>query len=107
MKRTIAAITILVCIYFDSVFFPYFNILGVRPDMMLCAAVAFGVLAGPLSGALVGGIGGLLMDILFGRMLGFNAALYLVVGMVGGMFYQKFYADNPIIPGVVAARRCT
>ena len=103
MRKWWYALAVVICIYFDSIFFPLINIFGVRPDMMLALAVVAGALSGPWMGALVGGIGGLLMDILFSRFLGISAAAYVLCGLMGGFFYKKFYADNAIIPAVTAA----
>lgn len=102
MKKLIIAISLLLCVYFDSIFFVRINIWGVRPDMMLAIVVSYGVLLGSLQGALIGGIGGLFMDIMFGRYLGLNALMYLAAGFCAGLFYQKFYADNIIIPAATA-----
>lgn len=101
-KRIVAAVTILLAMYFDSILFARLNIYGVCPDVMLAAAVSFGVLTGSLSGGVFGLIGGLLMDILFGRMVGLHAAVYLTAGACAGLFFQKFYADNVIVPTVTA-----
>ncbi len=102
MKRIAGVIAILVAIFFDSIFFARVNVYGVAPDVMLAFTVSFAVHAGSLSGAVFGGVGGLFMDMLFGRMLGLNAAIYLVAGLCGGFFHQKFYADNVIVPGITA-----
>ncbi|MDD3919553.1 MAG: rod shape-determining protein MreD [Eubacteriales bacterium] len=102
MKRWIMPIGILLCVYFDSIFFAKLNIAGIRPDVMLAFVVSFSILEGPLMGAVLGGAGGLLMDILFGRALGVYAALYLIAAVAAGVFYGKFYADNVVIPAVTA-----
>ncbi len=103
MKKWVGAIAILLCVYFDSIFFARINLYGIRPDMMLAATCSFAVLTGSVSGGVFGMLGGLLMDVLFGRMLGFNGALYLLAGLCAGYFFQKFYADNVVIPAAVAA----
>jgi len=102
MKKLTIAISLLLCVYFDSIFFARLNIAGIRPDFMLAVVVSYGVLLGSMQGALIGGIGGLVMDIIVGRYLGLNALLYLLAGVGGGLFYQKFYADNIIVPSATA-----
>lgn len=102
-KKIIAAVTILVCIYLDSVLFAQVNLYDIRPDAMLAATVSIAVLMGGSFGAVFGGIGGILMDILVGRFLGLSAALYLAAGMASGFFYRKYYADNALIPAAAAA----
>ena len=102
MKRWIMPIGILLCVYFDSIFFAKLNFAGIRPDVMLAFVVSFSILEGPITGALLGAAGGLLMDVLFGRALGVYAAIYLMTAVGAGIFYGKFYADNVIVPAATA-----
>jgi rod shape-determining protein MreD len=102
MKRITIVVSVLVCIYFDSIFFMRLNIVGIRPDMLLAVAVSFGVLLGRPSSLLIGGISGLVMDILFGEFIGMNLALYLLAALAGSIFHRKYYADNVIIPAATA-----
>ena len=46
---------------------------------------------------------GLLADVLYSPMVGLSAMGYMFAGLLGGAFYQKYYADNIIIPALVAA----
>ena len=100
-RRIIGAILIAVCVYLDTIFFARVNFYDIRPDALLAATVSYAVLLGP-EGILFGGIGGLVADILVGPMLGMNAAVYAACGMLASVFYQKFYADNVIVPAGVA-----
>lgn len=104
MRRRILLIGApLVAIGLDTLLFHQVNLFGVRPDALLCVIAVYGVLNGPGYAALAGLAAGLFMDVFFGRMVGLYAACYLAVGMVAGQFYRKFYADNVIVPSVVAA----
>lgn len=104
MSRRITPIILaMICVYFDIVFFARVNLLDVRPDAMLAAAVSYGVLMGPIPGAILGCAGGLLSDLIASTSIGLNAALYILAGLAGGFFYKKFYADNIIIPAATAA----
>lgn len=102
-KKVVALITILLCMYLDSIVFTRINLFDIRPDAMLAATVSFAVITGSLSGAVFGAAGGFLMDVLFGQSLGLYAALYLIAGLCAGFFYKKFYADNLIVPAAAAA----
>ncbi|MDL2217141.1 rod shape-determining protein MreD [Christensenellaceae bacterium OttesenSCG-928-M15] len=101
-RRITPVVVVLLCVYFDTVFFPRVNLLGMRPDAMLAATVSFAVLHGPFMGAALGAAGGILSDLIGGTAIGLSAAIYLVAGVAGGFFYKKFYADNVVVPALTA-----
>lgn len=105
-RRIIAFIAILLCLELDSTVFTRINIADIRPDAMLAATVSYAILEGSLPGALFGVSGGLLLDILFGQSLGLFGAFYMAAGLAAGFFYNKFYADNLIVPMAAAATAC-
>ncbi|MBR3383053.1 MAG: rod shape-determining protein MreD [Clostridia bacterium] len=102
MRKWLFALVVLIAFYLDNVFFNVVNILGVRPDMTLIIVVCFGVLLGPGPAALTGLAMGLLADVLFNKIVGLSALVYMLSGMAGGIFYRKFFADNLIIPTATA-----
>ncbi len=103
MRRIILPAMILIGIYLDSILFSRLNIGGIRPDALMSVVVSAGVLLGSMQGGLIGLGVGLFMDVLFGKFIGLSAMSYMAAGMVGGLFYQKFFADNVIVPAAVAA----
>lgn len=103
MRRMILPVMILIGIYLDSILFCRLNIGGIRPDTLMAVAVSAGVLLGSMKGGLLGLGLGLFMDVLFGKFIGLSAISYMAAGMVGGLFFQKFFADNVIVPAAVAA----
>ncbi|MBQ3200756.1 MAG: rod shape-determining protein MreD [Clostridia bacterium] len=103
MRRIILPAMILIGIYLDSILFSRLNIGGIRPDALMSVVVSAGVLLGSMQGGLIGLGVGLFMDVLFGKFIGLSAMSYMTAGMVGGLFYQKFFADNVIVPAAVAA----
>ncbi|MDL2234525.1 rod shape-determining protein MreD [Christensenellaceae bacterium OttesenSCG-928-L17] len=105
-RRVVAAIAIALCLYLDTIFFARVNLFDVRADAMLAATVAYAILLGPVAGAVFGGIGGLAMDILVGPYLGLSAAMYVACGLLGGVFYQKYYADNVVVPAAATLVAC-
>lgn len=102
-RRVLLVLAPLVAIGLDTILFHQVNLLGVRPDALLCVVAVYGVLEGTGYAALTGLAAGLFLDIFFGRMVGLYAACYLATGMVAGHFHGKFYADNAIVPAAVAA----
>lgn len=103
MRRLALPLSLLVAVYLDSILFCRLNIGGIRPDAILTVVVSAGVLLGSIKGGLIGLGMGLFVDVLFSPCVGLSAIGYMVAGVAGGLFYQKFYADNVIVPAVVAA----
>lgn len=102
MRKWLFALTVVLAFYLDSIFFTKVNVLGVRPDMTLIVCVSLGVLLGGGPAALTGLIMGLVSDIMFNKLVGPSAIVYMLSGAAGGLFYRKFYADNLVIPTVTA-----
>mgnify|MGYP000050946274 CR=1 FL=1 len=103
MRRLYIVIAAAAGLYLDSVFFARVNISGIRPDAIMALTASLGVLLGMKKGALFGLIMGLIADVLYSPMVGLSAMGYMFAGLLGGAFYQKYYADNIIIPALVAA----
>ena len=102
-KKVVPSIIIaaLICMFLDNVVFTRLNIAGIRPDMLMTLTVTLGILIGSTRAQLICGGIGLLYDILLGKFLGLNCAVYVVSGIVAGVFFRKFYTDNVIFPAVV------
>ena len=103
MRRLYIVIAAAAGLYLDSVLFARVNISGIRPDAIMALTASLGVLLGMKKGALFGLIMGLIADVLYSPMVGLSAMGYMFAGLLGGAFYQKYYADNIIIPALVAA----
>jgi rod shape-determining protein MreD len=103
VRNLYIAISMLIAVHLDSVFFNTFNISGARPDAMLVVVVSLGVLMGGLPASLIGLAGGLFMDVMFNKPMGLAAMSYMLAGALGGILYKKYYADNVILPAVVVA----
>ena len=94
MKKLAVVLSLVIAFFLDSILFQRLNIYGVRPDALFAVICSLGVLLGSAPAAGIGLAAGLLMDICFNKIIG---------GIVSGLFYHKFYADNFIIPAVTAA----
>ena len=95
------AIAALICLFLNSVLFDKLNFWDIRPDMVIALAVALGITVGSMHAGLVCGGIGLLWDILFYKMIGINAAIYLLSGIICGRFFRKYYANNALIPALI------
>ncbi len=102
LKRYFVPLLFALGIYLDSIFFCRFNLYGIRPEALVTMIVSYGMLMGRLPAAILGCGLGLFMDAMFGKMLGLTAISYLLAAYVSGFFYQKYYADNLVMPAVIA-----
>ncbi len=103
MRRLYLVLAVLAGLYLDSILFAKININGIRPDALLALVAGMSLLLGSKKGAVLGLVCGLVADVLYARMVGISAIGYMVCGAAGGMFYQKYYADNLVIPALIAA----
>jgi len=92
----------LLSLFFDTVFFTRLNIYGIRPDVLMASVVCCAILQGSVPGAIMGAATGFVVDLLFGNSLGMNACLYMIAGYAAGIFHEKFYASNALVPAVTA-----
>lgn len=67
----------------------YVNFVGVRPNLMLVAAVTAGYALGGESGGFTGFVLGLYQDAQSGRIIGVNALLLLYAGVIAGFVPKK------------------
>ena len=102
MKKLLFPLLFLAAYYLDSVFFSHVSLFGAKPDMLMAALVCMAILLGGMQAGMLGAFLGLLMDILLNPILGISSIGYIVAAAISGLFYQKFYADNVIVPAVTA-----
>jgi len=103
MKKLLFPLLFLAAYYLDSVFFSHVSLFGAKPDMLMAALVCMAILLGGMQAGMLGAFLGLLMDILLNPILGISSIGYIVAAAISGLFYQKFYADNVIVPAAAAA----
>lgn len=85
-------VAILICVFIlQTMFLPYMEIGGVRPDLLLIASVVSGMLRGKNAGMFSGFFLGILSDTLFGNLIGLMAFSYLAVGYFSGWISDIYY----------------
>ncbi len=102
IRRWFVPLLFILGVYLDSVVFCRFNLYGIRPDVLMVLIVSYAMLMGRLPACILGCALGLFMDAMFGKMIGLTAICYLLAAYVASFFYQKFYADNLVIPVVIS-----
>lgn len=103
MRKYVVFIACLIAFYLDTVLFPLTGLRSFAPEALFALFVSLGVLIGGGTTALIGGAVGLLADMLFNKYVGLSSAFFIGAALAGGIFHNKFYADNLIIPSVTAA----
>lgn len=86
-----------VLIIIQSTFVSFINIYGVKPDIPLVFAMCITLIKGGKIGAFTGFLNGLLEDILFGRLLGFNAFIKLISMHILGYCSRDIYKGPAFI----------
>lgn len=100
MKRRVLVLTSLiyaVCLL-QSTLTDYVEIMGVRPNLLIVAAIAVALCRNDMESAFMGLAFGLGLDILIGRALGWYAICLFLVCFCIGMVNPKLYKDNFLVP---------
>ncbi len=103
MRKYVVVIACLIAFYMDSILFPLVGIRTFAPEALLALAVSLGVLTGAGTAVWIAALTGALLDILFNKIFGLSALFYIGAALAGDIFYNKFYADNIIVPSLTAA----
>lgn len=100
MKRRVLVLTSLiytVCLL-QSTLTGYVEIMGIRPNLLIVAAISVALCRSDMESAFMGLVFGLGLDILIGRALGWYAICLFLVCFCIGMVNSKLYKDNVFIP---------
>ncbi|TCK98088.1 rod shape-determining protein MreD [Natranaerovirga hydrolytica] len=99
LKRfLVLSLIVLIGYILQSTLFQYLDVFQVAPNILLIITVSFALIRGKLEGAFIGFFCGLLMDIFFGRIIGFNALMYMYIGYFNGFVYKLFFKESLLIP---------
>lgn len=94
---------ILFCYLLQSSVFPYFELAGVVPDMLLILVVSTAFFCGQNAGLVTGFFAGLLMDFCMGDIVGLFAAFYMIIGFLNGYAVKIFDREDYLLPlGMIA-----
>lgn len=99
MKRIITlGILIILCFVLQTAFFPFIEIAGVSPDLLLILTVSFGLMRGRKEGMLVGFFCGFLYDLYFGYVIGPFMLLYMIIGYCNGFLHRWYLVEDVLLP---------
>lgn len=88
-------ILIFFVIYFiQSIFFNWFTIAGVKPNLFVILVLFIGLFMGRRYGLCFGVIYGFFLDILIGRNIGVSSFMLGAIGLIGGYIDKNFSKDS-------------
>lgn len=98
MKKIISIISIIIVFlitYFLQVnFFNWFNIAGIKPNMFIVLMVFIGAYLNKYYGIAIGAALGLLLDFFLGKIIGLNALVLGIAGLLGGLLTRSFSKES-------------
>lgn len=78
--------------------FSFWEIGGIRPNLMIMLTCIVGFTMGAKPGLLVGFFSGLLVDLMAGGSVGFSALVFMYIGSVNGFFYKDYVKEELFLP---------
>ncbi len=103
LRAIVLGFLILLLYILQTALFPFFEMGGVVPNLLLVITVSFGLMRGRKEGLFVGFFCGLLVDIFSGFALGPYALLYMYLGYVNGFFHRLYYVEDVLLPITMVA----
>ena len=103
MRKYVIAIALAAAFYIDTVLFGVCGSPVFWPNTVLAVIAALSVMGGAAPFAAVGIGIGFIIDVVYNKYIGLTSLSLLIAALAGGAFYNKFYADNVIVPAGVAA----
>ena len=102
MRRVITlGILIIVCFVLQSALFPYIEVAGATPNLLLILTVSFGLMRGRKEGMLVGFFCGFLYDLYFGFAIGPFMIIYMLIGYCNGFFHRLYLVEDVLLPIII------
>ena len=104
MKRVLYCVfSILITYILQVSVFSYFEIAGIRPNLLLMITCITGFIMGGKMGLAEGFFSGLLIDLMAGGTVGFTALIYMYAGALNGFFYKDYVKEELFLPMALVA----
>ena len=101
MRAFVMCAAVALSFLLDTIILTRLSLFGIRPDLLMALVVIFAILGGASRGVIAGVAGGLALDVMFGVYIGLTSLEYLIVGVLAGVFYKRYYANNILLPAFV------
>ena len=101
LRIIVIIIEIILSFLIQTTVFPWFELAGTVPNLLLILTVSYGFLGGRKLGIFVGISRGLLVYFIYGDIIGISAIIFIVIGYINGYSGKIFNRDDKIIPIVL------
>lgn len=101
LRKIVEVAMCILCFVLQTSLFPYLEIAGVSPNLLVVLVAAIGFMRGKKEGMFIGFVSGMLIDIFFSSVLGFYALLYTLIGYFNGYFAKEFFPEDIKLPVVL------
>lgn len=98
MKNYKIFLIMLINILIQGTILQSFRIKGIMPNTNLIIIIIFSILLGKKEGLTAAVIGGFLQDILYGKAIGINVLIYLLIAFLVSSLEKKVFKENIITP---------
>lgn len=103
MKTLTISLIIIGNFILQSTLLQFTKIYNVLPNTSLVLAICFAINSDKKKGSLIGFIIGILQDIVFGKMIGLNALIYMLISYIITLTNKNIFKENYIIPFLFTA----
>ncbi|MDO4619754.1 MAG: rod shape-determining protein MreD [Lachnospiraceae bacterium] len=94
-RKLIIFLLVWICFILQTTVFSTLTFFTAAPNVLIILTVSIGFMQGRTEGLLTGFLCGLLVDLFYGKIFGFFALVYLLVGYFCGR-YSKIYFDEDV-----------
>ena len=89
-------ITFIVIYLLQTIFFSYFTIAGIMPNIFVILMLYIGLYMGRTMGVIYGIIYGIFIDIWIGKSFGLTSIVLALIGLISGIFDKTLSKDSRI-----------
>lgn len=105
MKKALRIAMVVLYVFFliiiQTTVLSHIRILGVMPNLLLCATICFSLISSDYRGIIFAGVCGLLLDMTGGRLIGVNTLLLLYASLGILLICDKLYNNNEIVAAII------
>lgn len=96
MRFSIHGFFLLLLTVLQTTWFNCFEILGVKPNLLLVYVVSISFFSNKKESAVLGAVYGIIFDIFIGKFLGMNALMFAITGFFTAYFCEKIIGNKNI-----------
>lgn len=98
LRKIVIGFTIIILYVLQCTLFKALSLASVSPNLLLILTVLAGFLRGKKEGMYVGFFSGMVLDLFYGKVIGFNALLFMYIGYTNGFFNKVYYNEEVTLP---------